>query len=300
MHQCLSINGHTIAVLKLNAVATPGQPIILLHGIGSSVRFWGDDQTQVFLKQGPCYAISLPGHYPAAFPTGFSKEQITAPILAEVIIKAIREVVGDRPVTLVGMSTGGFLVLAIAALEPMIASRVVCISGFCQGTWTGAFGLFQKLARGGPVGHALFKLIYRRPNISIEQFSKQWSVSAGDVQAMYAYPDFRAGINASYDFFMQLDLHSLIDYFSVMPDLDISAWLPKISAPTLVIAGDHDPIVPPSQAVRIKQGIANAELTMIAGAGHVLFAERPLEYQQTLSAWFERISLRNPEPRPAA
>jgi pimeloyl-ACP methyl ester carboxylesterase len=293
MNQSIYVNGHTIAVLNLNPVDTPGQPVILLHGIGGSINFWRDDQTQVFLKQGPCYSMSLPGHYPAVFPKGFHKEQITAYTLAEVVTKAIRELAGNRPVTLVGMSTGGFLALAVSALEPKIASRVVCISGFCQGKWTGALGLFQKLARGGWIGHTIFKFLYRRPNISIEQFSKQWSVYASDVKAMYAYPSFRANINASYNFFKQLNLNSLIDYFSVMPDIDIRDWLPKISAPTLVIAGEHDPIVPPSQAVLIKQGVSNAELKMIAGGGHILFAERPLEYQQALSTWFDGKHLPN-------
>jgi pimeloyl-ACP methyl ester carboxylesterase len=293
MNQSIYVNGHTIAVLNLNPVDTPGQPVILLHGIGGSINFWRDDQTQVFLKQGPCYSMSLPGHYPAVFPKGFHKEQITAYTLAEVVTKAIRELAGNRPVTLVGMSTGGFLALAVSALEPKIASRVVCISGFCQGKWTGALGLFQKLARGGWVGHAIFKLLYRRPNISIEQFYKQWSIYASDVKAMYAYPSFRATTDASYNFFTQLNLNSLIDYFSVMPDIDIRDLLPKISAPTLVIAGEHDPIVPPSQAVLIKQGVSNAELKMIAGGGHILFAERSLEYQQALSTWFDGKYLPN-------
>jgi pimeloyl-ACP methyl ester carboxylesterase len=294
MDRKLYINGHTIAALNLNPVDTPGQPVILLHGIGSSIHFWGDDQTPTFLKQGPCCSVSLPGHYPASFPNGFRKEQITANMLAELITKSIHELVGDRPVTLVGMSTGGFLALAVAAFEPRIASRVVCISGFCRGKWTGALGLFQKLARGGWIGYALFKLLYRRPYLSIEQYSQQWSVYANDVKAMYAYPYFRANMNATYDFFMQLNLNSLIDYFSIMPEIDIREWLPKIKAPTLVVAGDHDPIVPPSQAILIKNSIPNADLKMILGGGHMLFAERTLEYQQTLKAWFDNQNLSNP------
>ena len=291
MHQNIYINGHTIAALNLNPVDTPGQPVILLHGIGSSINFWGDDQTSTFLKQGPCYSVSLPGHYPAAFPHGFHKEQITAHMLAELLTESIQELVGNRPVTLAGMSTGGFLALAVAAFEPGIASHVVSISGFCQGKWTGALGLFQKLARGGWMGHVLFKLLYRRPGLSREQFSQQWSIYPNDVKAMYAYPYFRATMNATYDFFMQLDLNSLIDYFSVMPEIDIREWLPKIKAPALVIAGDRDPIVPPSQATLIKQGIPNAELKIIPGGGHVLFAEKPLEYHQALEEWFDKQSL---------
>jgi 3-oxoadipate enol-lactonase len=291
MYRNLYIDGHTMAAQNLNPVATPGQPIILLHGIGVSVNFWGNDQTQVFREQGPCFAVSLPGHYPASFPNGFRKEQITATMMAELMTKAIQELVGDRSVTLAGMSTGGFAALAVSAYAPKLVSRVICISGFCQGKWTGALGLFQKLVRGGRIGQLLFKFIYRRPNLTMNGFNRQWFVYASDIKAMYAYPNFRAVTDASYDHFMQLDLDSMIEYFAVMPDIDIREWLPKINAPTLVIAGDHDPIVPPSQAVLIEQGIPGAELKMIPGGGHMLFAERPSEYQQALSHWFSKNGL---------
>jgi pimeloyl-ACP methyl ester carboxylesterase len=284
----LYIDGHKLVALNLNPVETPGHPVFLLHGIGGSVHFWNDDQTRVFQEQGPCYALSLPGHYPAAFPTEFREEQITAIMIAELLVKALGEIVGDRPVTLAGLSTGGFSALAIAAHAPEMVRRVICISGFCQGRWTGALGLGQMLARRGRLGRALFKYLYRGPNLTAEQFCRKWSVYASDVKAMRACPHFRACTDASYPDFMQLDLDKLLGYFAVMPDIDIRDWLPRIKAPTLVMAGDRDPSVPPGQAVLIQQGIPRAELEMIEGGGHMLFAERPLEYQRALYNWLQR------------
>ena len=94
--------------VSLNPAETPGQPVILVHGIGSSIHFWGEDQTQAFRELGPCYALSLPGHYPAVFPRRFREAQLTATLIAELTVKTIRMLVGDRPVTLGGMSTGGY------------------------------------------------------------------------------------------------------------------------------------------------------------------------------------------------
>ena len=102
---------------------------------------------------------------------------------------------------------------------------------------------------------------------------------------MYAYPYFRAVTDLSYDHFMKLGLNNMIMYFTVMPNVDIRELLPQISAPTLLITGDRDPIIPPAQALLIKKMIPHAELEMIKGGGHLLFAERPLEYQQTLRRW---------------
>lgn len=287
MIQTLSIDGHQIVAKRLNPTTTLGHPIVLLHGIGGSVNFWSDDQTEIFQEQGPCYAMSLPGHYPAEFPSGFRKEQITAALITELTAKAIHQLVGDSPVTLAGMSTGGFTALAVAAHAPQIVSRVISISGFHHGKWSGWLGFFQKLVRGGRIGQALFKFIYRRPNLTKNGFRFQWFAYANDIKAMYAYPHFRAVTDLSYDHFMKLDLDNMIMYFTVMPNIDIQEWLPDITAPTLVIAGDQDPIIPAAQARLIQKMIPHAELEMIRGGGHILFAERPLEYQQTLRRWLK-------------
>ena len=287
MIQTLSIDGHQIVAKRLNPMTTLGHPTFLLHGIGGSVDFWSDDQTQIFQEQGPCYAMSLPGHYPATFPIGFRKEQITATLIVELIAKAIHELVGDHPVTLAGLSTGGFTALALAAQAPQIVSRVISISGFHHGKWSGWLGFFQKLVRGGRIGQGLFKYIYRRPNLTKVGFNRQWFIYANDIKAMYAYPHFRSATDPSYDNFMKLDLENMIMYFTVMPNINIREWLPHISAPMLVIAGDHDPIIPPAQARLIQKMIPHAELEMIRGGGHMLFAERPLEYQHALRHWLK-------------
>ena len=287
MIHTLSIDGHQIVAKHLNPMKTLGNPIVLLHGIGGSVDFWSDDQTQIFQEQGPCYAMSLPGHYPASFPSGFRKEQIAATLITDLTTKAIHELVGDSPVTLAGLSTGGFTALAVAAHAPQMVSRVISISGFHHGKWSGWLGFFQKLVRGGRIGQELYKYIYRRPNLKKDTFNRQWFIYANDRKAMYAYPHFRAVTDLSYDHFMKLDLNNMIMYFTIMPGIDIKEWLLRISAPTLIIAGDHDPIIPPAQALFIKKMIPHAELEMIKGGGHLLFAERPLEYQQTLRRWLK-------------
>jgi pimeloyl-ACP methyl ester carboxylesterase len=284
----LHVDGHRLVAIALNAPDTPGQPIILLHGITSSVRFWGHDQVPAFLEQGPCYALSLPGHYPAAFPSGFQKEQLTAEMIGCVLAGAILGLVGDQPVTLAGVSTGGFAALAIAAYRPQLARRIVIISGFCQGRWTGMLGTYQWLARHGAIGRAFFKAGYSLGRISPGVFHYLCRIYPADVKAMYAYPYFRACMDATYPDFRRHDLSRLADYFEVMPDIDISGLLPGINVPALVLTGDCDPIVPPDQAHLISQLIPESDLVMIKGGGHLLFAERPAEYQRALGDWLSK------------
>ena len=81
----------------------------------------------------------------------------------------------------------------------------------------------------------------------------------------------------------------MLHYFSRMPDIDIVHLLPRITAPTLVLAGDRDPIVPPVQACLIAKTVPNAELVLVDGAGHVLGAERSAQYRRTVTEWMHKI-----------
>lgn len=286
----LHVDGHKLAAVALNASDTPGHPAILLHGIGGSVRFWGRDQISPFVEQGPCYALSLPGHYPAVFPADPERGRITAQMIARVLAGAIVELVGDGPVMLAGVSTGGFAALAIAVYRPELARRVISVSGFCRGRWTGMLGVYQWLARRGAIGRALFRVTYPIGRISPGMFYRVWRIYAGDVKAMYAYPHLRACTDAGYPDFKRLDLSVLADYFAVMPEIDICDLLPSIEVPTLVMAGECDPIVPPDQARLISELIPESDLAILEGGGHLLFAERPAEYQRLLSDWLGKTA----------
>jgi pimeloyl-ACP methyl ester carboxylesterase len=75
-----------------------------------------------------------------------------------------------------------------------------------------------------------------------------------------------------------------------MPDIDISDLLPRIAAPTMVLAGDMDPIVPPGQSQLIAERVQNGELVMLERAGHLPTSERTVQYQRLLTDWLEHIA----------
>lgn len=56
---------------------------------------------------------------------------------------------------------------------------------------------------------------------------------------------------------------------------NVEERLPEISAPTLVIAGTRDHVVPPQNADLLAAAIPHATLDMIEGAGHLVFIEEP-------------------------
>jgi hypothetical protein len=54
----LQVEGHTFATPALNPESA-GEPIILLRGIGGSIRLWSRDQVDVFQAHGPCHTLRM-------------------------------------------------------------------------------------------------------------------------------------------------------------------------------------------------------------------------------------------------
>jgi 3-oxoadipate enol-lactonase len=61
----------------------------------------------------------------------------------------------------------------------------------------------------------------------------------------------------------------------VIEHLDLTAELPSIAAPTLVIAGAQDPATPPEHAERIAAGIPGARVEVLDPAAHLANVEQP-------------------------
>ncbi len=74
-----------------------------------------------------------------------------------------------------------------------------------------------------------------------------------------------------------------------LQDVDHSAALADIQLPTLIIHGDADPDSPLEHARWLSEGIPNAELHVIAGAGHSLLTENTAEVAQHIHAFIAKL-----------
>ncbi|SFW91396.1 3-oxoadipate enol-lactonase [Amycolatopsis australiensis] len=76
----------------------------------------------------------------------------------------------------------------------------------------------------------------------------------------------------------------------VIERMDQLDTLPKISAPTLVIAGADDPSTPPAgHADLIADGIPGARLEVVANAAHLGNYEQPAEFTRLILEHLERV-----------
>ncbi|KAB8143457.1 alpha/beta hydrolase [Chloroflexia bacterium SDU3-3] len=282
----LHIEDHKLAALALNPDAD-GEPIILLHGINLSPSFWRTDD--LFTRHGPCHALTLPGHFPGAFPPNMPESALDAASIARLLAATIRQLVGDRPVTVAGISTGGFAALALAAHEPQLVRRVVSISGFAEGGWTGMLGTYQAWLRDTPPHYRRFRILWQLSHLSQGFFRRfVWPTLVADRATFNRYPQLSTLISHIYADWVHQDMDMVAMYYRRMPDISIADMLPSIRAQTLVLAGDSDPTVPPEQSRLIARLVPGAELAMLEGAGHLLFAERPHMYDTIIEGWLQR------------
>jgi pimeloyl-ACP methyl ester carboxylesterase len=60
-----------------------------------------------------------------------------------------------------------------------------------------------------------------------------------------------------------------------------------ISVPTLILQGKQDPYIPPSQAERLNQHIANAKLVFLPDGSHFLPIDTPQEIAREIGAFIQ-------------
>ncbi|MDB5290738.1 MAG: alpha/beta hydrolase [Phycisphaerales bacterium] len=70
---------------------------------------------------------------------------------------------------------------------------------------------------------------------------------------------------------------------------DMTAELPSIPAPTLVIVGDADTLTPPSVAESMAKQIPRAKLALVRGAGHMSAMEQPAQINHALRQFIGEI-----------
>ncbi len=78
-------------------------------------------------------------------------------------------------------------------------------------------------------------------------------------------------------------------YFNqeIFETFDLRPQLGKITAPTLVVAGEEDFITGPVCANEIQQGLRDPRKVIIPGAGHFVFIEAPEAFRETVFDFLE-------------
>jgi pimeloyl-ACP methyl ester carboxylesterase len=164
----------------------------------------------------------------------------------------------ERPI-LVGHSFGGMMAAEMAATEPSRVKKLVLIA---------PAGLYHKdypmLDVWATTPENLMKAAFHDPN---SDAAKAFATPPSDHQALVDAIVAQANALAMASRFLYPN-----------GDRGLSERLYRIKAPTLLLWGESDRIVPPQHADEFKRlltGATSVKIQRIAGAGHVMFPEQP-------------------------
>lgn len=78
--------------------------------------------------------------------------------------------------------------------------------------------------------------------------------------------------------YQQLDFEAFIRLMESFYNLNITALLPEISVPTLIVVGEKDILKTRSYSERIASLIPDSEFFIVPGSGHAMCLEKPQEF----------------------
>jgi len=82
--------------------------------------------------------------------------------------------------------------------------------------------------------------------------------------------------------------HGMVHQMQAVQGHDTYERLPQIAAPTLVITGKEDGLVPPQNSVTLAQRIPNADLVILSNASHLFNIELPETTAEIVKGFIRR------------
>lgn len=251
--------GHSIAVRVFGS----GQPVMLVHGFPLDATIWRkqfdclvEDGFQVIAPDLRGFGNSSPVVAPATM-ADFAED-----------LDQVRQVLApDQKLALVGLSMGGYVAfeywkrraeslskLVLVDTRPYVdttearqARTAMAERALQEGTWQAVSPMLTKLLSAQTLEH--------------DSETTEW------LKAMMSQVPPKTIAAAQ---------HAMAER------QDFSGQLEEISLPTLVIAGEHDAIAPPSEAQSWSSQMPNAELVIIPASGHLPQIENSRPFNEAL------------------
>jgi len=247
--------------------AGAGEPLLLLHGIGSTWRVWKPVLDRLEARH-EVLAVDVPG-FGRSDPLP-DETAPTAEAMGDALIEMLDEVGWDAPHT-AGNSMGGWLALELARRRR--AATVVAISP--AGMWTDKeaawaerslrfqHGVAERLL---PYAERLTRSAVGRTLLFSGVASRPWRIDAADAAEAFELfagcPGWLSTIEALTD--------------------DRPRDLGSIECPVRIVWGSRDTLLLPRQADRFVRHIPNSELVRLPRLGHVPMADDPEAIANTI------------------
>ena len=240
-----------------------GPPLLLLGGLGNSLGVW--DNLVRELPDLETIAVDAPGTGSSSTPA----LPLSMAELAGVYASLVRSLELDQ-VSVLGLSFGGAVAQQLAYQSPgMVRRLVLCGTGPGLGGHPGTPAALQELASPARYYSASHS---RRvtPLIYGGRFAREQERFGRELQQRLASPP------SVYGYYCQLA--ALVGWSSL-------PWLGRIQCPTLILAGDADPVYPIENATMLGDSIPNARVQVLGGGGHLFVMDSATDIAPSVKAF---------------
>ena len=237
--------------------ASPYPPVMLVHGAGSTHQDWPAELRR--LPDCRVLAVDLPGHGNSVPP---GRDSIAAYAADVADLLAVLEL---PPAVVIGHSMGAAIALTLALSRPERVAGLVLIGGGAK-LRVHPDILHRVLVDPEHVYSLLADWLWADETpVAVRELTRQ-RMRALDPVVVHG------------------------DYLACNA-FDVLGALGQIAVPTLVVGGEADRMTPLKFSQTLADGIPQAELVVVPGAGHMLHLERPEVVSRAISAWLERFVL---------
>ncbi|MDX6559385.1 MAG: hypothetical protein QOF72_2434 [Blastocatellia bacterium] len=236
-----------------------GQPLVLLHGFGSSLYTW-DRWVRQLAGTRRLIRLDLPGFgLTGPAPDGdYTAERYVR------VVAALLDSLGVERTDIAGNSMGGRTALMFALAHPERVRKLILVDagGFAPMPPPPLFRLAQTPILGP------FLILHVTPRFVLRR----------NLETVYGDPSRLT--NAAVDRYQAMTLRAgnreaMLARITGPPDPNLAHRLGELKLPVLIEWGELDRWIPLSDAYGFQRGIAGAELRVYPGAGHVPMEELP-------------------------
>jgi pimeloyl-ACP methyl ester carboxylesterase len=265
-----------------------GDAVAMVHGFLASNAVWRVDAFREALAGSDAIAMPLPGHAPwtiDAAETGRLLAVTERLVLA--YCRALERAFGNRPVRLVGHSSGGMVVLEIARRRPDLVSDVFVFGAVGSGQADDSAPLFRQLLKMPAIGPLICH------GALLWWLSGPRNFRAGLRSACGAEVDWPFDLDALRRDLNSSDWGALRAVGHWVAAREMFSYCDEIDAPTCMLLGTADPVSSPTHQLRLLRALPRA-YAVVLQAGHLPIAEKPRAFARTVSAWLDRVPQRPP------
>lgn len=242
-----------------------GHPLILLHGGFASARFQWGLHIPVFSKEFRVIAPDCRGQGKTDNPDGHFSYRL----MADDIVGLINELNLERPF-ICGYSDGGQIVLEIGIRYPDVAGALIAGGALVELSDYYLNGMKAMGVDGpgevdiGRLGEAFPEFVAAASQVHAAVYGEEyWKVLLVNISKMWANPNEFPGDRVT-----------------------------GIRAPTLVIQGDRDEVIPLEDAMTLYRKIPGSELAIVPNADHGSLMSQPEVYCSIITDFLKRIESR--------